>query len=193
MGPVRSGRREALPPRGPTVSIDSCAARVLNHPVPLDPADLPNYSARELLQKGTAFLDAHRVDDATLMLFTLCERFSAADEPVPPHVLSLYALCLARQGKRKEAIDTCRTALKRGARSAICRLHMAKIYFLADSRRKAFEELERGLALAPNHPDLMRFQREIGVRQAPVIGFLSRDNPLNVKLGKARAAKKKIR
>jgi hypothetical protein len=70
---------------------------------------------------------------------------------------------------------------------------MAKIYLLAESRRKAYEELERGLALAPSHPDLKRLQRDMGVRQRPVIGFLSRDNPLNVKLGKARAGKKKIR
>jgi predicted Zn-dependent protease len=161
--------------------------------VPDEPRDFSHYSARDLLQKGTAFLDANRVDDATLMLFTLCERFSTADEPVPPHVLSLYALCLARQGKRKEAVDIGRTALKRGGRSALCRLHMAKIYLLAESRRKAFEELERGFALAPNHPDLMRFRREMGVRQKPVIAFLSRDNPINVKLGKARSGKKRIR
>ncbi|HET9795165.1 MAG TPA: hypothetical protein VFS34_11940 [Thermoanaerobaculia bacterium] len=161
--------------------------------MPDEPRDYSHYSARDLLQKGTAFLDANRVDDAAMMLFTLCERFSAADEAVPPHVLSLYALTLARQGKRKEAVDMGRTALKRGSRSALCRLHMAKIYLLAESRRKAFEELERGLALAPNHPDLKRLQREMGVRQPPVIGFLSRDNPLNIKLGKARAGKKKIR
>ncbi len=161
--------------------------------MPDEPRDFSHYSARDLLQKGTAFLDANRVEDAAQMLFTLCERFASADEPVPPHVLSLYALALARQGKRKEAVDTGRTALKRGGRSALCRLHMAKIYLLADARRKAFEELERGLALSPKHPDLMRLQREMGVRRAPVIGFLSRDNPINVKLGKARAGKKRIR
>lgn len=161
--------------------------------MPEDAATLLQYSARELLNKGTAYLDANRPEDAALLLFTLCERFSAAGETVPPHVLSLYALCLARQGKRKEAIDTCRTALKRGARNALCRLHMAKIYLLADSRRKAFEELARGLALSPNHPDLVRLRRDMGVRQRPVIGFLSRDNPINVRLGKARAQKKKIR
>ena len=158
----------------------------------VDPSELPQLSARELLQKGTAVLEAGRVDDASLMIFTLCERFAAADESVPPHVLSLYALCLARQGKRKEAVDTARTALRRGSKNALCRLHMAKIYLLADSRRKAIEEVEQGLIHSPNHPDLRRLRRELGIRQRPVIGFLSRDNPLNVKLGKARAAKKKI-
>jgi hypothetical protein len=173
--------------------LDRVGPAAYNRPVPDEPRDFSHYSARDLLQKGTAYLDANRIDDAVLMLFTLCERFSAADEPVPPHLLSLYALSLARQGKRKEAIDIGRTALKRGGRSALCRLHMAKIYLLAESRRKAFEELERGLTMAPKHPDLVRLQREMGVRQPPVIGFLSRDNPINVKLGRARAGKKKIR
>ena len=161
--------------------------------VPEDASELSQYSARELLNRGTAYLDANRPEDAAVLLYTLCERFSAAGETVPPHVLTLYALCIARQGKRKEAIDMCRSALKRGTRNALCHLHMAKIYLLADSRRKAFEALERGLVLSPRHPDLMRLQREMGVRQRPVIGFLSRDNPLNVRLGRARAQKKRIR
>ncbi|HET7453129.1 MAG TPA: hypothetical protein VFL12_10330 [Thermoanaerobaculia bacterium] len=161
--------------------------------MPEDASELSQYSARELLNRGTAYLDANRAEDAAVLLYTLCERFSAAGETVPPHVLTLYALCIARQGKRKEAIDMCRSALKRGTRNALCHLHMAKIYLLADSRRKAFEALEKGLVLSPRHPDLMRLQREMGVRQRPVIGFLSRDNPLNVRLGRARAQKKKIR
>jgi predicted Zn-dependent protease len=159
--------------------------------VPVDPADLPNFTARELLQQGTAYLNANRVADATLVLFTLCERFTVADESVPPHVLALYALCLARQGKRKEAVDMCRTAIRRDSRSATCRIQMAKIYLLADSRKKAFEEIAVGLTHSPNHPELLKLRKEMGVRQRPVIGFLSRDNPLNVKLGKARATKKR--
>jgi predicted Zn-dependent protease len=158
--------------------------------VPVDPEELSKLSARELLQQGTALLHANRVEDGSLVIFTLCERFSAADESVPPHVLSLYALCLARQGKRKEAVETGRAAIRRDSRSATCRLHMAKIYLLADSRRKAVEEISAGLTSSPNHPELLKLRKEMGVRRRPVIGFLSRDNPLNVKLGKARAAKK---
>lgn len=186
----RASRRSRRTSRTPAVPI--VAAGTIGR-VPEDASELSQYSARELLNRGTAYLDANRPEDAAVLLYTLCERFSAAGETVPPHVLSLYALSLARQGKRKEAIDTCRSALKRGARNALCHLHMAKIYLLADSRRKAFEALARGLVLAPRHPDLLRLQREMGVRQRPVIGFLSRDNPLNVRLGRVRAQKKRIR
>ena len=136
-------------------------------------------------------MNANRVEAATTAIFTVCERYSAADEPVPPTVLSLYALCLARQGKRKEAVDTCRMALKREPRNPTCRLHMARIYLLANARRKAFEELERGLSFSPENQDLRRFEAEMGKRKPPVLGFLSRDNPINVKLGKARAGKRR--
>jgi Flp pilus assembly protein TadD len=152
-----------------------------------DAVDLTKLSARELLYRGHALLNANRVEAATTAIFAVCERYSAADEPVPSTVLSLYALCLARQGKRKEAVDTCRMALKREPKNPTCRAHMARIFLLASSRRKAFEELERGLAFAPDNQDLRRLEVEMGKRRAPVIGFLSRDNPLNVKLGKARA------
>jgi predicted Zn-dependent protease len=159
--------------------------------VPDDTVDLSRLSARELLYRGHALLNANRVEAATTAIFTVCERYSAADEPVPPTVLSLYALCLARQGKRKEAVDTCRMALKREPRNPTCRLHMARIYLLANARRKAFEELERGLSFSPENQDLRRFEAEMGKRKPPVLGFLSRDNPINVKLGKARAGKRR--
>jgi Flp pilus assembly protein TadD len=159
--------------------------------VPDDAVDLSKLSARELLFRGHALLNANRIDAATTAIFTVCERYSAADEPVPPQVLSLYALCLARQGKRKEAVDTCRLALKRDQRNPTCRVHMARIYLLANARRKAYEELEKGLAFSPENQDLRRLESEMGKRRPPVIGFLSRDNPLNVKLGKARAGKRK--
>ena len=156
-----------------------------------DDSDLNRYSARELLYRAAALLSANKVDEATLMLLTVCERFSAADETVPASVLSLYAFCLARQGKRKEAVETCRIAIKRDPRNATCRMHMARIYLLANSRRKAFEEMVRGLSFSPDHPDLRKLEQEMGRRSPPVIGFLSRDNPINVKLGKKRASKRK--
>jgi predicted Zn-dependent protease len=154
----------------------------------MDPSKL---SVRELIHYGLGLLNENRVDDATSMVYTVCERFSAADEPVPPSVLSLYALCLARQGKRKEAVDMCRGAVRRDSKNPACRLHLAKIYLLANSRRKAYEELEHGLSLSPSHPELLRLEQEMGKRKPPVIGFLARDNPINVKLGKARSSKRR--
>ena len=125
------------------------------------------------------------------MLYEVCERFSRNGERVPSTALSLYSLTLAHQNRLKEAIDTCRLAIKRDPGNATARLHMAKIYLLADSRRRAVDELQKGLAASPKNPELLALQRELGTRRKPVIGFLSRNNPLNVKLGKARAQLKK--
>ncbi len=173
--------------------VDSRATEGLNRSVPDDQADSSKLSTRELLQRGLAFLNANQISDAAAALFAVCERFSEAEEPVPATVLSVYALCLARQGKRKEAVETCRIALRRDPKNPSCRLYMAKIYLLANSRRKAYEEVERGLSLSPAHAELTKFQDEMGKRKPPVIKFLARDNPINVKLGKVRAGKQRPR
>ena len=149
------------------------------------------YTVRDLLQLGLTALKSKKINAATGMLFEVCERFTRNGERVPPMALSLYALALAHQSRIKEAIDTCRMALKRDPQNPTTRLHMARIYLFADSRRRAVDELHKGLAIAPKNPDLLALQRELGRRRKPVIGFLARDNPLNVKLGRARAQLKK--
>jgi len=149
------------------------------------------YTVRDLLRLGMSALKTRRLQEASAMLFEVCERFTRNGERVPATALSLYSLTLAHQNRLKEAIDTCRLAIKRDPENATARLHMARIYLLADSRRRAVEELSRGLLLSPKNPELLALQRELGTRRKPVIGFLSRDNPVNVKLGKARSQLKK--
>ena len=148
------------------------------------------YTVRDLLKLGMTALKSKRVAEASAMLYAVCERFTNNGERVPPAALSLYALTLAHQNRMKDAIDTCRLAVRREPDNATIRLHMARIYFLADSRRRAFEELQKGLAISPRHPDLHAFHTELGARRKPVIGVLSRSNPINVKLGKARSQKR---
>lgn len=145
------------------------------------------FTARDLLKLGLAALKAKRIPEASGMLFEVCERFARNGERVPPTALSLYALSLAYQNRMKDAIDTCRLALRREPDNATSRLHMARIYLLADSRRRAFDELQKGLALSPKNADLLSLQKELGARRKPVIALLARENPLNVKLGKARS------
>jgi hypothetical protein len=43
-----------------------------------------------------------------------------------------------------------------------------------------------GLAVDNRHPGLLELRRRLGVRQPPVLRFLSRSHPLNVWLGRAR-------
>jgi predicted Zn-dependent protease len=149
------------------------------------------FTVRDLLKLGLAALKAKRIPEASGMLFEVCERFARNGERVPPTALSLYALTLAHQNRMKDAIDTCRLALRREPDNATSRLHMARIYLLADSRRRAYEELQKGLAISPKNADLLSLQKELGARRKPVIALLARNNPINVKLGRARSQLKK--
>src|SRR5512142_3360541 len=145
----------------------------------------------ELIRMGK---DAWRKGDvrtAAQALFAACDRLSRKEDArVPASALSLYALCLAHQGKLKEAVETCRHALSLEPSSLDAHLNMARIYLRAESRKKAIEVLDRGLAISPRNRDLLALREEMGRRRPPVIGLLSRDNPLNIALGKARGSNK---
>lgn len=141
----------------------------------------------DLIRLGKEAWKKGRVNEAARMLFAACDRLSRNDEArVPASALSLYAVCLAQQGKLKEAVETCRHALSLEPSSLDSHLNMARIYLRADSRKKAIEVLDRGLAISPRNRDLLTLREELGRRRQPVIGFLARDNPLNVALGKIR-------
>jgi tetratricopeptide (TPR) repeat protein len=146
----------------------------------------------ELIRRGTTAWKLGNIDVAAKMLFAACDRLSHQEgKRVPAAALSLYAVCLARQGKLKEAVETCRKAISLEPYSAEAHLNMTRIYMVGNSRKKAVEALDKGLALSPRHRELLALRNELGSREAPVLSFLSRDNPLNIALGKARATLKK--
>ena len=109
--------------------------------------------------------------------------------------LSYYGLCLAvEQQKFKPAIDFCRKAVEIQFYNAEHYANLTRVYVAAGTRKRAVETLEAGLRALPNDPMLHSLQRDMGKRSAPVIGFLSRNHPLNIALGKAihrRRGKKK--
>jgi tetratricopeptide (TPR) repeat protein len=148
------------------------------------------YEEKLLIQHGVAAWKAGRVREARELLYSACERIGSQGMRVPASVLALYATCLAHEGKLKEAVDTCRHALTLEPHNAEAYLNMARIYLLADARRKAVEALHRGLAISPRHQALLALREEIGHRRPPVISFLPRDNPVNVALGKMRGTGK---
>ena len=141
----------------------------------------------ELIRLGKEAWRKGNVNEAARMLFAACDRLSKNDEArVPASALSLYAVCLAQQGKLKEAVETCRHALSLEPSSLDSHMNMARIYLRANSRKKAVEILDRGLAISPRNRELLTLREEMGRRRPPVIGFLGRNNPVNVALGKLR-------
>jgi len=138
----------------------------------------------ELVSRGRSALKSGRYRLAHELLNEYCARQIAEEIPIPPAVLADYAVSMAQLGEVKEAGEVCFRALALDRRNADAYAALARIYMLAGSRRKAIEAMERGFAISPRHPAMKAVQQLIGVRRSPVIPFLSRDNRVNVLLGK---------
>jgi len=114
--------------------------------------------------------------------------FSAVYQNVPadkmPAGLSSYGLCLARvEGKRKMAADLCQKAIKLQAYAGKHSENLIRAYIIPNNRRKAVETLNDSLKKLRNDPELLRVRKEIGYRQAPMLTFLPRRNPINKAFG----------
>jgi len=69
------------------------------------------------------------------------------------------------------------------------RANLALVYLERSDRASAIENLHAGLRIQPNNARINEILNDIGRRKPPAISFLSRDNPLNVWLGRRRANK----
>lgn len=147
--------------------------------------------ATELLRLGRRALKARQFKAAHEFLSEYCERMVQEDTAVSPSALASYALAVGYMGDVKEGVEICFKALSAERRNADVYSSLARLHLLADSRRRAFEALQRGLAIDPEHRDLLQLHEELGVRQSPAIPFLSRDAPVNVRLGKALRGRKR--
>ena len=118
-------------------------------------------------------------------------RATSSENPqLPSLALSYYWLCLAmHKGKVKEGADFCQLAIDKEFYNGEHYLILARVWLIGRSRRRAVEALERGLALEPHNPALQKLAGELGRRRKPVIPFLSRNNPVNVALGRMRHGK----
>lgn len=90
------------------------------------------------------------------------------------------------QRKPREGLALCNHAIKIQFYEPENYLNLARIQLLRSNRRKAIESIHRALKLSPKHPEVLRLLKEIGYRRRPVIPFLSRNNPLNIWLGRMR-------
>lgn len=108
-------------------------------------------------------------------------------ESVPGVAYSFLGYGIARyQRQVKEGLRLCQHAVKTQFYHPDCHLNLARVHVLAKNRRGAVASIAQGLALDPRNSALRALQNEIGVRKRPVVGFLSRNNPVNRTLGKLR-------
>ena len=131
-----------------------------------------------------------RAGDFKNALAMLSEAYATTGEKSPDG-LSYYGLCIAVvQKKYKPAVDLCKKAIEMQFYRADHYTNLSRVYLATDHRTKAIETVEKGLKVNPEDEGLLKLRKEIGVRARPAIPFLSRSNPLNEFLGRARHAKK---
>lgn len=106
---------------------------------------------------------------------------------LPGNVYSFLGYGLARQHlKYRQGLALCEYALRAQPGEPENYLNMARILLLMNRRHKALGVLNRGLALAPDHPVLQETRLSLGVRRSPVLAFLERSNFVNRLLGRLR-------
>lgn len=131
-----------------------------------------------------------RAGDYLNGLTALSEAYAKGGEKSPDG-LSYYGLCLAVvQKKYKSGVDLCKKAIEMQFYRADHYRNLSLVYLATDHRKKAIETVEKGLKVNPEDEGLLKMRKEIGLRARLPIPFLSRSNPLNEFLGRARHAKK---
>ena len=101
------------------------------------------------------------------------------------YAFSFYGVCLAKVQRRyAQAVQCCEISLKHNLLDPVHHHNLALVYLERDDRAKAVETLNAGLRLDPRNRAIHKVWNEIGRRRPPVIPFLSRNNPLNIWLGK---------
>lgn len=110
------------------------------------------------------------------------------DRRIAALAFSYYGLCVATlRRKYGEGVKYCRVSLRSNPMDPEHRTNLAMVYLERNDRAKAVETLNAGLRLDRRNRRLNYVLDTIGRRRPPVITFLSRDNPMNVWLGKKRA------
>ncbi len=100
---------------------------------------------------------------------------------------SFFGLCVAMVNRKyAQAVEYCNVSLKSNFLDPDHRYNLALVYLERNDRKKAIETLNAGLRLSPNNTQINVILDKIGRRRPPVLSFLSRDNPLNIWLGKMR-------
>jgi hypothetical protein len=118
-----------------------------------------------------------------------------ARKRTPAVCFSYYGLCLAltSSSQTEEGARFCEVAIHLEPHRGEHYVNLAKIWQAARVRSMMVATLDRGLKESPRSAILLAFRNEIGVRSAPPISFLRRDNPLNKELGKILHPRRRAR
>ena len=145
----------------------------------------------EQIDKAVQLTRESRYEDALEVFERLLPQLSSQDvteKRVLSNASSFYGLCVAMVRRRyAEAVQYCNLSLKSQFMDPDHLANLALVYLERDDRADAIEKLHEGLRIQPSNTRINKILDDIGRRQTPVISFLSRNNPLNVWLGKRRS------
>ena len=110
----------------------------------------------------------------------------AARKQARGRMFSYYGLALAMtsQARVSEGARFCEIAIQKEPYQAEHYLLLARIWQAGRNRLKTVQAVDRGLKEVPNSQILLELRGEIGWREKNAVGFLPRNHPVNVSLGK---------
>ena len=101
--------------------------------------------------------------------------------------LSYLGCAIARIHRQtKEARVLCERAVKTEFYQPENWANLAEVMLLSGKRKEAIEAVEQGLQIDGQNERLQQVHASLGCRRRPVMGFLSRKNPINHALGRLR-------
>ena len=146
--------------------------------------------AEDSFERGKGALERGREREALAYFEAAIElekRFGAARPQA--RYLSHYGLCLGTTTPRKyEGVQFCREAAALENYNPDLHWNLGRALLAANRRREAYDALVRGLRVQADHQGILGELQRMGVRKRPPLPFLPRTNPLNVFLGRIRAA-----
>jgi Tfp pilus assembly protein PilF len=132
------------------------------------------------------FMDAEKFADARQMLLNALQL-----KPNDPLCRAMLAHCTAALDSNSlESLPMCEAAAREARRPELL-YHLGSVHLLQENRRKAVQVLHEALTIDPRYAPILELLDSIGRRRPPVIPFLSRDNALNVRLGRLLRGKDK--
>lgn len=141
------------------------------------------FESRELYAKAEAHIRRNNFGKAASLL-----KEALKIAPDNPRYVSAMGLCIAMQGDHAEGERLCREAIAAADQvtDPILLVNLGRICLKRGDRQDAREYLLKAYQLDPTHPATALELSSMGVRRKPVITFLDRNHPLNIKLGKIR-------
>ncbi len=108
-------------------------------------------------------------------------------DPRDPRAMSWYGLTLVLVERNTNlGITLCDQALRAAGPEPELLLNQARVHLALGQRERTVRAILRGLELWPDDPRFAAARDAAGIRRPPVLGFLSRANPLNRVLGRLR-------